>query len=392
MRSPLSGVTRHAVALVLVGVVLLASSFLGAPAPVDADPPTWVPPDIYKYADPGQVAPGTHFDFVVSVINDPLNEAIWSEVAITDVLDPAFEIVGVDVDPYADDVSIVGQTVTVLLNSLQPQSYLAVYLHCRLSSSAQPGDVINNIASLTYVDPDGNPRGPVTAQANITVTRNVIHMPLVAGNWPPIPQTPVLQPIANPSGLGSYSVNWSNAHWAELYVLEEATDSGFSTGVVVFEGPQTSYQASGRGATRYYYRVKGRSDWGDSAWSNVEWTDVLWEAEPNDDAFTQANGPIHAGPTYHGTVPSPSDPQDYYYFELPGAGGVDVWLSNISAGNNLDLVLRDASLNLVGYSGRLGNNDEHIFVGGLAPGKYFVQVYNRSGPGSGQAYDLLLEY
>jgi hypothetical protein len=117
-----------------------------------------------------------------------------------------------------------------------------------------------------------------------------------------------------------------------------------------------------------------------------------WEAEPNDTIAT-ANGPVQSDRVYYGTFPMASDLNDYYYFDLVTANTVEVWLTNIRTGHNYDLVLRNASSAIIGYSGMLGNNDEYINTGtALPPGRYYIQVYNRSSSGSSQAYHLFVVY
>jgi hypothetical protein len=120
--------------------------------------------------------------------------------------------------------------------------------------------------------------------------------------------------------------------------------------------------------------------------------DVLWEAEPNDDARTEANGPLVSGLTYFGRFPAGSDTQDYYYFDLPAAHALELWLANIAAGHDYDVYLRDANLALRAKSDSGGNADEYLRTGTLAVGRYYIQVYNRSQDGSEQAYHLRVLY
>ena len=145
---------------------------------------------------------------------------------------------------------------------------------------------------------------------------------------------------------------------------------------------------SGRGAARYYYRVKARNTWAESSWSNVRQVDVLWEAEPND-TYAQANGPIMPNLVYFGTFPNGTDVDDYYFFDLSTGYRVKLWLKNIPGGQNYDLVLRDAYLAVVGYSAQPSNADEYIdSQQDLAPGRYYIQVYHYSSGGSTQPYRL----
>ena len=46
----------------------------------------------------------------------------------------------------------------------------------------------------------------------------------------------------------------------------------------------------------------------------------------------------------------------------------------------------------VGYSGELGNADEHILIESLPAGQYLIQVYHRSESGSDQPYHLQVTY
>jgi hypothetical protein len=249
-------------------------------------------------------------------------------------------------------------------------------------------------AAATSEDPIYNGRDP--ADVTVTVLDDegplTIYMPLIAHAWPPLPEVLELLPIDNADGDGSYTIQWTEIPEAEAYVLEEATDGDFSGAVEVYDGPSTSAEISGRGAARFFYRVKARSGSGESPWSNVQQVDVLWEAEPNDLAPSQANGPLVSGLTYYGTLPSGGDINDYFCFDQPEEGSVEAWLRNIPAGENYDLILRDADLNPAGYSGELGHVDEHILSGELPAGRYYIQVYHREGAGSDQEYHLQVVY
>ncbi|MCK5922520.1 MAG: PPC domain-containing protein, partial [Methylococcales bacterium] len=111
------------------------------------------------------------------------------------------------------------------------------------------------------------------------------------------------------------------------------------------------------------------------------------EAEPNDSNNT-ANGSLISGNVYEGNFPSGNDMDDYYYFYLFNAGTVNISLTNIGAGHNYDLILRDKDGILMGYSGELDHNNEHITLTLPKEGVYFVRVFNRSATGSSQKYRL----
>lgn len=114
------------------------------------------------------------------------------------------------------------------------------------------------------------------------------------------------------------------------------------------------------------------------------------EEEPND-RWNQANGALIAGREYTGRFPSASDVNDYYFFYQEVAGPVDLALTEIGLGHDYDMVLRDKDLELVGYSGQVGNWDEWIDVD-VYPGLYYVQVFNRSGTGTTRPYKLVVNY
>jgi hypothetical protein len=97
-----------------------------------------------------------------------------------------------------------------------------------------------------------------------------VYLPLVMVRWPPIPDVPVLNPISNPDGDGSYVVSWSTSYLADAYVLQEDDDAAFTSPTQRYSGSGTSWNATGKSPGTYYYRVKATNAWGDSGWSDVE--------------------------------------------------------------------------------------------------------------------------
>ncbi len=214
------------------------------------------------------------------------------------------------------------------------------------------------------------------------------YLPIAFNDWPPTPDIPSLEPIDNADGDGAFTITWTAAQHADTYLLQEATNATFSDATTIYSGPSTSHAVSGRGATRYYYRVLAQNTWTQSAWSNVRQVDVLWEAEPNN-THALANGPILPNLLYYGTFPSGDDVDDYYCLDLTANYHVEIWLKNIPAGQDYNLVLRNASLHVIGYSASHSNVDEHIRTGAkLPPGRYYVQVHHFSSGDSTQPYDL----
>jgi hypothetical protein len=250
------------------------------------------------------------------------------------------------------------------------------------------------VGPTTSADPNYDDQTP--GSVSVTVLDNdsvfVVYLPSAVHNWPPLPQAPVLNPIDNADGDGAYTIRWGAVPGADLYLLQQATQSSFSDAVQIYAGTATSHAVSGRGAARYYYRVRARNEWGDGNWSTTRWVDVLWEAEPNDQAASQANGPLVSGLTYYGVFPSGADVQDYFYIDLPAAHAVELWLTNIPVGQDYDLVLRDALLQTKGSSAQVGNTNEHIMSGVLPAGRYYIQVYNWGSGGSSQPYHLRVVY
>jgi len=223
---------------------------------------------------------------------------------------------------------------------------------------------------------DNEPEGPMT-------------LPLVMLGWPPSLGGPALSPIANPDGDGAYEVTWSPVEGAEAYFVEEAGGPAFADARLVYEGSEPRVSLADRGAGRLWYRVRSRAVWGAlSGWSAPGSVDILWEREPNDAAQTEANGPLVPDLVYRGSADGAGDPQDYSLLVLPQAAALDVYLTDIPAGNNSDLVLRDDALGLIGYSGELGTTDEHVAAGVLPAGRYYVQVYHRAYGGGTGAYAL----
>jgi hypothetical protein len=69
-----------------------------------------------------------------------------------------------------------------------------------------------------------------------------------------------------------------------------------------------------------------------------------------------------------------------------------VWLSNIPAGHDLDLVLRDDTLEEIASSKNWGTTPEYLAVVSLSPGRYYIQVVRFEGTGSTQPYHLVAEF
>lgn len=103
---------------------------------------------------------------------------------------------------------------------------------------------------------------------------NRTFLPLVQQRWPlQAPNRPILTSISNADGDGSYVLIWQEppTRWADSYVVEEASDTGFTTqrrSACATSG--TSCLVNGRNPGTYYYRVRGHNSRGDSDWSETE--------------------------------------------------------------------------------------------------------------------------
>jgi uncharacterized repeat protein (TIGR01451 family) len=191
-----------------------------------------------------------------------------------------------------------------------------------------------------------NAGGTATDIHSISIERHKVYLPLVLCCWPLIP--PELHTIENGDIDGSYDVCWSDvACRADFYVLEEATDDTFADATEACSPADTCCPISGRGAGRYYYRVKACNSFGCSGWSNVEEVGAWWEhedewGEGEDDDFndyndscSKANGPLIFGEYYYGY---PDDKYDCFKIHPDRKGQVTMKLEN-HTGTCVNLIL-----------------------------------------------------
>lgn len=141
-----------------------------------------------------------------------------------------------------------------------------------------------------------NTQGTISSWHNITISppsTQYVYLPLVNRHWPPYPNTPSINGINNTDGDGEYPVSWTELpdRLADTYVLQEATDIAFTTGLrTVCTTAGQSCSVSGKVAGTYYYRVKGANVWGESAWSNAQPATVLPPATPLLNAIDNSDG------------------------------------------------------------------------------------------------------
>ncbi len=177
---------------------------------------------------------------------------------------------------------------------IAPAAALAATVRFYLSEAERNGQVLDNLMVLHYGGSWTEEPGPYirggAGDAQYVQVQNIndfspfalagpgssIYLPIVMKRWPPIPDTPTLNAISNPSGSVGYTVSWNAAYLADTYTLQEATDAAFSSPVVVYgPGSGLSWSATGKAAGTYYYRVKASNSYGDSGWSNVQSVQVV---------------------------------------------------------------------------------------------------------------------
>ncbi|PWB54062.1 MAG: hypothetical protein C3F13_07155, partial [Anaerolineales bacterium] len=88
------------------------------------------------------------------------------------------------------------------------------------------------------------------------------------------PAAPVLEPITNPDGDGTYLVDWNSVTGTLTYTLEQDDNSSFSSPSISYTGTITQHVVTGQLAGTWYYRVLASNADGDSPWSNIEVVNV----------------------------------------------------------------------------------------------------------------------
>lgn len=127
----------------------------------------------------------------------------------------------------------------------------------------------------------------------------------------------------------------------------------------------------------------------------IDYFDGPAEAEPNNALNTSnANGPIRSGRSYLGNFPAAPDKWDIFFFTLTARRNVQIDLTGIPSGHdyNLYLFANNENQNIVGYSGSVDNQNEHISNSSLDPGLYFVAVHNAMGSPTTARYSMKVIY
>jgi hypothetical protein len=97
-------------------------------------------------------------------------------------------------------------------------------------------------------------------------TSKKVYLPLVVKSLP----APVLNAIDNADGDGNYVVSWNAVTGATSYTLEEDDNAGFTSPTAQYAGAGTSWNATGKAAGTYYYRVQASNTFGPGSWSATQ--------------------------------------------------------------------------------------------------------------------------
>jgi hypothetical protein len=84
------------------------------------------------------------------------------------------------------------------------------------------------------------------------------------------PDAPILNPIPNPDGNGTFKIDWSDTATTTSYKLEEDDNYEFSSPSLIYEGVISQASITGHQVGIWYFRVLASNSGGDSPWSNIE--------------------------------------------------------------------------------------------------------------------------
>ena len=227
--------------------------------------------DITKRAEPvGIPWPGDRVTFTLSVSNTGSLTA--TSVVITDVLSA-----DITDESWAATGSLSASTVLSdsryvwALPALAPGSGGVITVLGTISSGLSAPFSISNMAQISSQEMETHWENNTST---VTLEAAVVWLPWVGKLWPPVPDAPVLHPIENADGNGSYTVSWGAALLADAYVLEEDDDPSFPSPMTTYDGSETEWNATGQTSGKHYYRVKAvNTSTGQaygSEWSNAE--------------------------------------------------------------------------------------------------------------------------
>jgi hypothetical protein len=132
--------------------------------------------------------------------------------------------------------------------------------------------IVNAAAALAAVGATGpdapvlNPISNSDLDGNYTVSWSAVLLTVQTGSQDFAPQSVTASTIYLPLVLN----NGGEPISTTTYTLQEDDNAGFSSPTTVYNGPNTSWNATGKADGTYYYRVMASNAQGDSIWSNIE--------------------------------------------------------------------------------------------------------------------------
>lgn len=137
--------------------------------------------------------------------------------------------------------------------------------------------------------------------AGVSSWSNLVDMQVTTTGAPSSPTLSV--PGASVSAGTPFTLTWSSVSNVTIYVLEQDTNSSFSSATTIYSGSDTSYvhTLSPVNTTTYYWRVQARNNIGHSPWSNLvnmEVTAGTTPGVPQAPVLTGPSSPLSSGAPY----------------------------------------------------------------------------------------------
>ena len=209
--------------------------------------------------------PGEQLVYTVRIANtgDGSVGAAW----MTDTLPSEVDYAG-SLNATTGSWGVMGDVIT-WTGSLASSEVATVTFATQIKSTLSENTCFTNTAEITGAGTLVQAQVPARA-----VTHFDLYLPIIIRNYPPRPD---LNDIPAPGANDSYIVSWSSVSGADQYVLQEATDTNFTSVTRVFTTTETSQVVSlGSSYGTLYYRVRADDDdrWGQGPWSDPESVEV----------------------------------------------------------------------------------------------------------------------